>query len=157
MDPVSATASVNGLSSTIQLSIAPVFLLTAIGAFLSVLTARLGRVIDRARILEAAISTDPVKRAITVADLAVLDRRMVLANRAVGLCVASALCVCALIALLFLDAIARLGQHHAIPALFVLALLLLIAGLSAFALEVRIAIRTVRVRAELLRDAGSRG
>jgi hypothetical protein len=163
------------LSVTIQLAIAPVFLLTGIGAFLSVMTTRLGRVIDRARQLESSITaeeratadptdsnlpgpnlagTDPAaaaRRAITIADLAVLDRRMLLANRAVALSVASALTVCLLIALLFLDAVTPLHPDALIPALFILAISLLIASLTAFALEVRISIRTVRVRADLLR------
>ena len=152
MDFVAGAAAGANLSSTIQLAIAPVFLLTAIGAFLSVMTARLGRVIDRARILEAAIPTDPVQRAIAIGDLAALDRRMVLANRAVALCVGSALFVCVLIAVLFLEAIGPLRQPQLIPGLFVVSLLLLISGLSCFALEVHVSIRTVRVRAELLRE-----
>ncbi len=156
MDPASfATTglSASALSGTIQLAIAPVFLLTAIGAFLSVMTARLGRVIDRARLLEAAISEEPEQRALTISDLAVLDRRMLLANRAVGLSVASALTVCILIATLFIDAVSPLHPDEAIPLLFILALVLLIAGLTSFALEIRISIRTVRVNADLLRAA----
>lgn len=46
-------SDVNTVSHAIQLSVAPVFLLTGIGALLSVLTNRLGRVIDRARLLES--------------------------------------------------------------------------------------------------------
>jgi len=160
MDPLTLSAS--SLSGTIQLAIAPVFLLTAIGAFLSVMTARLGRVIDRARQLEAAVRLEDAAavasspdmaacRAITIADLAVLDRRMLLANRAVGLSVASALTVCFLIAMLFLDAISPLHPDQLIPMLFILAISLLIASLTAFAVEIRISIRTVRVRADLLR------
>ena len=36
----------------IQLAVAPVFLLTGVAAFLNVLTNRLARIIDRARMLE---------------------------------------------------------------------------------------------------------
>ena len=45
----------NGLSDithTIQLAVAPVFLLSALGTTLSVLTTRLSRIIDRARLLD---------------------------------------------------------------------------------------------------------
>jgi hypothetical protein len=38
-----------------------------------------------------------------------------------------------------------------VPILFVLALILLMASLFAFSLEIRISIRTVRVRSELIR------
>lgn len=142
------------LSQTIQLAIAPVFLLTAIGAFLSVITTRLGRVVDRARLLEAALTDpDPSTDAAAIAELAALDRRMLLANRAVALSVTSALTVCALITVLFISAVSPLHPDQLVPALFVLALALLMAALLAFALEIRISIRTVRVRAELIRHA----
>jgi hypothetical protein len=141
------------LSQTIQLAIAPVFLLTAIGAFLSVITTRLGRVVDRARLLEASVPDDETERNLIISELAGLDRRMVLANRAVALSVSSALTVCALITALFISAVSPLHPDQLVPALFILALALLMAALLAFALEIRISIRTVRVRAELIRNA----
>jgi hypothetical protein len=141
------------LAQVIQLAIAPVFLLTAIGAFLSVITTRHGRVVDRARLLEAALPEDKAARAATVAELSSLDRRMLLASRAVALSVASALTVCALITVLFVSAISPLHPDQLVPLLFILALLLLMAALLAFALEIRISIRTLRVRAELLHNA----
>ena len=49
---------VGTLARVIQLSVAPVFLLTGIGTMLSVMTNRLGRVIDRARVLEARLEND---------------------------------------------------------------------------------------------------
>ena len=48
-------APVNDVSAAIQLAIAPVFLLAGIGAILSVLTIRLGRVVDRARLVEQKV------------------------------------------------------------------------------------------------------
>jgi hypothetical protein len=141
------------LSQVIQLAIAPVFLLTAIGAFLSVITTRLGRVVDRARLLESTVPEDATARALIIAELAGLDRRMLLANRAVALSVSAAITICGLITVLFVSAVSPLHPDQLIPALFILALLLLIAALLAFALEIRISIRTVRVRAELLKNA----
>jgi len=40
------------VAHAIQLAVAPVFLLSGIGAILVVITNRLGRIIDRARVLE---------------------------------------------------------------------------------------------------------
>jgi hypothetical protein len=160
MDPMAAAPAIAAtashtplLAATIQLAIAPVFLLTAIGAFLAVITTRLGRVVDRARLLEAAIPDEEPRRAAAIAELATLDRRMLLANRAVGLSVAAALTVCLLIIVLFVSAVSRLHPDQLVPILFILALTLLTAALTAFALEIRISIRTVRVRAELIRAA----
>lgn len=142
------------LAQIIQLSIAPVFLLTAIGAFLSAITTRLGRVIDRARMLESIIADEGVDgNDIAINELAGLDRRMLLANRAVGLSIGSALTVCTLITVLFLSAVSPIHLDEIVPILFILALILLTASLTAFLLEIRISIRTVRVRAELIRHA----
>jgi hypothetical protein len=43
------------VAHAIQLAVAPVFLLSAIGAILVVMTNRLSRIIDRARILEEGL------------------------------------------------------------------------------------------------------
>jgi hypothetical protein len=45
------------IAKTIQLSVAPVFLLTAIGTTLAVLTSRLNRIVDRARVLEGRMAS----------------------------------------------------------------------------------------------------
>lgn len=142
-------------SHSIQAAIAPVFLLTAIGGFLSAMTVRLGRVIDRARALEGSLPEDPKLRALTIAELATLDRRMVLTNRAVSLSVMSGLMLCLLIAVLFVTSLApqEFGPERAVPVLFIIVMLLLIAGLTNFLLEIRISIRTVRVRSELVAGA----
>ena len=142
------------LAQIIQLSIAPVFLLTAIGAFLSAITTRLGRVIDRARMLESIIADEGTEgNDVAIKELAGLDRRMLLANRAVGLSIGSALTVCTLITVLFLSSVSPIHLDRIVPLLFILALALLTASLTAFLLEIRISIRTVRVRAELIRHA----
>ena len=48
---------ISPIAHVIQLSVAPVFLLSGIGAILAVMTSRLGRIIDRARTLEAQLET----------------------------------------------------------------------------------------------------
>lgn len=64
------------VAHAVQLAVAPVFLLTGIGAILAVMTNRLGRVIDRARDLEERLEVaSPESLATLRADLAVLSRR----------------------------------------------------------------------------------
>jgi hypothetical protein len=152
-EPISAAIHVERLAETIQLAITPVFLLTAIGAMLGVVTTRLGRAIDRARALEAEYprSDDEATRARVVTELATLDRRIVLAHRAVSLCAAAALATCFLIAALFAAETVPSRAARVVPPLFVVVMALLAAGVAAFLLEVRIATRNVRVRAELIR------
>ncbi len=50
-------ADLNAISHVIQLSVAPVFLLTGIGALLGVVTNRLSRIVDRARTVEPLYAT----------------------------------------------------------------------------------------------------
>ncbi|MFA7441384.1 MAG: DUF2721 domain-containing protein [Sphingomonadaceae bacterium] len=145
----------SALSHAIQLAVAPVFLLTAIGGFLSAMTVRLGRIIDRARAVETMLNEHSASHELMVAELATLDRRMALTNRAVNLSVASGLCMCVLIAVLFLAALLpdQLSIELVVPVLFILVMLLLIGGLGSFLLEIRISIHTVRVRSELVAGA----
>ena len=142
---------VDTIAHNIQLAVAPVFLLTGIASILNVLANRLGRVIDRARRLEAEIAgydLDARRRA--MAELAVLGRRMGAAHWAIGLCTLSALFVCVVVAILFVGDTLSGRIAAAVAPLFILVMLLLIAGLLLFLLEVQIAMRSVRVRGEML-------
>ena len=103
-----------GVAHAIQLAVAPVFLRSGIGAILMVMTNRLGRIIDRARVLEerldnASTELHPALRT----DLATLSRRAKLISCAITLCTATALLVCTVIAVLFLSAF--LGFDLSIP------------------------------------------
>ena len=62
------------VAHVIQLAVAPVFLLTGIGAILSVLTGRLGRLVDRFRVLT---ETDEQLPANQVRELKILTVRAV--------------------------------------------------------------------------------
>lgn len=147
--------AVDSISQSIQLAVAPVFLLTGIGSMLNVLTTRLGRVIDRARAIEAAISGYPSeRRRIALADLAALDRRMAVAHWAIALCTCAALLVCIVVAILFIGEIVPMRGTYFVPPLFIAAMVLLIAGLMLFLYEIRIALSSVRVRAAELVEVG---
>ncbi len=145
--------SVDAISHNIQLAIAPVFLLTGIASILSVLTNRLGRVIDRARRVEAEIAGyDPDTRRRATLELTVLGRRMAAAHWAIGLCTSSALFVCIVIAIMFVGDLVPGPVSLAVAPLFILVMMLLIAGLLLFLFEVQIATRSVRVRGAMLDD-----
>jgi hypothetical protein len=143
--------AISTIAQTIQLAIAPVFLLAGIGAVLNVLAGRLARVVDRSRVLEAlhAESTGEEHRRY-VLELRIIDRRMRLTNAAIALIVASAIVVCILVALLFITQLAGLAFRVAVAVTFVLSMALLIAGLLLFLIEINLALRGLRVREELL-------
>ncbi len=146
-------ATAHSIGETIQLSLAPVFVLVAIGSLLNVITQRLGRIIDRARHLEAEILSDPDLPVAAMArdELAALSIRMRFSNWAVSFCSASALLVALLVAILFLIDLAGADASRAIAILFILAMSGVIIGLCAFLMEIYVATRTIRVRSELLK------
>ena len=143
--------TVSAVAHTIQLSVAPVFLLAGIGSILNVLTARLGRVIDRARAMEARLAEmSEGERAPMMAMLGALDRRMAVAHWAISCCTASALFVCLVVAILFLGDMTDRNWARVVAGLFIAAMGLIVAGLSLFLIEVNIATRSVRVSREWL-------
>lgn len=132
--------AVSGVSHVIQLAVAPVFLLTGVGALLSVLINRLGRVVDRFRTLEREqpAAGDQVLAAIR-AEMGVLSRRARMIHWAIGLCTSCALLVCVVIATLFLGSVAAVDLSKAISTLFILSMLALVCGLLCFLREIALA------------------
>jgi|SRR5688572_13011601 hypothetical protein len=133
------------VAHVIQLAIAPVFLLTAVGTFLNVLVNRLGRAVDRRRVLVARMpGLDAAILTSANGELGNLERRVRLIYTAIALAVFCALLICVLIALAFIDAIVRLDFTNIIAVFFVLAMLALIGALGAFLREIFLGVNTVR-------------
>ena len=131
----------------IQLAIAPVFLLTAVGTLLSVLTNRLGRAVDRRRLLVARLADlDAATLESANAELDFLERRGRLIYTAIALAVLCALLICLLIAAAFLDALVRFDLATAIAVFFMLAMLALIGSLGCFLREIFLGVNTARSR-----------
>lgn len=133
------------VAQVIQLAVAPVFLLSAVGAMLAVLTNRLGRIVDRARLLESRLSTSEHDQHRLRSDLAALIRRAKLINRAIALSTLCALLICMVVASLFLAALlgGRVGAF--IAGVFVFAMVALIGALLYFLAEVYTATRNLRI------------
>ncbi len=143
--------NVDLVAHNIQLALGPVFLLTGIASILNVLTNRLGRVIDRARRIEAEIiGYDPTARQRAAVELAMLGRRTAAAHWAIGLCTTSALFVCVVVAILFVDNFTPFSANLLVAGLFIVAMVLLIAGLILFLMEVQVAMKSVQVRQDML-------
>ena len=139
------------LAQTIQIALAPVFLLVAMGSLLNVVTGRLARVVDRSRELMARhAETSGDEHTRLVAELRMLDRRMDIINWSIALCVACGIVVCLMVSMLFLMGSGREALETPIAASFIFAMLLLLAALIMFLTEVQLAIRTIHVPMELL-------
>ena len=145
------TATVSTIAQTIQLSLSPVFMLAGIGALLNVLVGRMARVIDRVRDLDRLhpLASGP-ERDRYVHELRILDRRIKVINLALLLAVSSAVMTCIVVALLFVAELASLRFATIVALAFILAMLLLIAALICFIVEVQTSLRVVKVRKELL-------
>lgn len=139
------TMPLGDIAHVIQLAIAPVFLLTAVGTFLMVLTNRLGRAVDRRRLLVArAPGLAPPVAAQASEELGTLDRRVRIIYVAIALAVLCALLICMLIALAFVDAFLPLEFGRIVAVFFVLAMLALIGTLICFLREIFLAVSTER-------------
>ena len=134
------------VAHAIQLAVAPVFLLSGIGAILVVMTNRLGRIIDRARVLEERLdgaSADLL--AMLRADLVTLSQRAKLISRAITLCTATALFVCSVIAVLFLSAFFRFDASILVALLFIAAMSAFFLALVWFLREIYVATVSLRI------------
>ncbi len=139
-------SGVTAIAHVIQLAVAPVFLLSGIGAMLAVMTNRLARVIDRARLLESRLAgAAPPQAKQLEADLAMLSRRARMINNAITLCTTTALLVCAVIATLFLGAFAWFDASIPVALLFIGAMLAFFAGLLWFLKEIFLATSSLRI------------
>jgi Protein of unknown function (DUF2721) len=140
------TAEIDEIAHLIQLSVAPVFLLTGVGTLLNVLSGRLARIIDRARVLEQRLETpNPLHAAAIANELRVLERRGRLIYHAIKLSTTSALLVCFLIAVLFASSMLHHSTRLIISGLFIAAMLASIVSLSLFLREVYFAIETFEI------------
>jgi hypothetical protein len=134
------------IAQTIQLALAPVFVLVAMGNILNILSTRLGRVVDRARVLQGAhMATEGMEHDLVVAEIRMIDRRIVLITHAVRLMVLTVLTIGATVALLFLEQLAGVDLQLVAGAMFLLAVLLLMAGLILFLRETQIAAQQLRI------------
>jgi hypothetical protein len=133
------------IANVIQLAVAPVFLLAGIAGLLNVLSVRLGRAVDRVRVVETRLGKEPHPDHITLlqTEIAALWSRIRLANWSIRMFVAGALVVCLVIVSLFFSEFSRFDMSAAIVVFFLGAMLLLIMGLILFLIEVSISTRSI--------------
>ena len=129
----------------IQLAVAPVFLLTAVGTIIGVLSNRLGRVVDRSRTLEDRLrQLQPEGQKAARAELDLLSRRVRLVYGSIVLSVICALFVGLLIAVAFADAFIAIDMSKFIGLMFIAAMLAFILSLLVFLREIFLAVSSAR-------------
>jgi len=139
------------IAHTIQLALAPVFLLVAIGNVMNILSQRLGRVVDRSRVLQDQHSrTEGEKHDLVVREIRLVDRRIALVGQAILLLVTSGLTVGLVVALLFLDGFFDLGLQPFAAVFFIIAVGLVMGALLLFLKETREATEALRIPEQYL-------
>jgi hypothetical protein len=136
--------SLTDLITTLQLSIGPVILISGVGLILLSMTNRLGRVIDRSRLLSRDLTgTADTDRIRILAELRILSRRANLARAGIALAVLSVLLASLLIISLFLGALLQMSIAAFIVTLFILCMLSLVSSLFLFLTDINLSLRAL--------------
>jgi hypothetical protein len=141
---VQSDPAVSVVAHVIQLSVAPVFLLSGVATILVVLTNRLARIVDRTRSLEQQIAAAAATGETVGAQLDRLHLRAHLINWALSLATVCALLICGVIAVLFVAAFFRVNASKVVAVAFVVAMVALIGALLSFLREIFLATSNLR-------------
>jgi hypothetical protein len=134
------------IAQTIQLALAPVFVLVAIGNILNLLSTRLSRIVDRWRHLEGRhVTTEGLEHDRVVVEIRAIDQRIKLIGRAMRFLVVASLAIGITVAILFLEEIANLNLQLVAAGFFFSAIALLMIGLILFLRETQIAAQQLRI------------
>ena len=120
----------------IQMAVAPAFLLTALGAIITVMANRLSRIVDRHRVLRECKEKNQVKK--NTNELALLKCRAKWTHWAIAFTTIAALFISLLIAMIFITVEVLVDLERYLAILFVIAMTCLIIGLLCFLREVHL-------------------
>jgi hypothetical protein len=137
---------ITDITRVIQLALAPVFLLTAIGTLITAMNNRLGRIIDRRRILRERIEADAAGKSAEQKrnlqrELDLLQGRSKLIYASMLLAGLGALMVCLVVAGAFVGALFSTDLSRGVAVLFILAMFAVIGSLGLFLREVFLAVQ----------------
>jgi hypothetical protein len=134
------------LIPVLQTAIGPMILISGIGLLLLSMTNRLGRTIDRARLLaDELVGTTGTKRDKVSAQIRVLWRRARLIRLAIALSSMSSLSAAILIIVLFFTALWQVETAWLVGALFIACMLCLIGSLVVFIHDINLALAALKL------------
>lgn len=152
------TTSLQDIVVLMQTAIGPVILISGVGLLLLTMTNRLGRLIDRQRLLCAQRRTCPQDEKVLLSrELSILWRRARLIRHSIILASLSVLCSSLIIILLFIMPLLGLALNLFVIALFVLCLASLIASLFVFILDVNQSLTALKLEMNDIDDAACPG
>lgn len=134
----------NALLPMIQLAITPVILITGLGSLMLTMTNRLGRIVDRTRILAGlARTTTGEDQAHAKSQLRILFRRAKLVRMAVSLASLSMFVSGLLVVAIFLSGLLGVEAGPVLLALFVAAIGLLLGALIYFLRDITLTLNAL--------------
>ena len=144
--------STSSLLPVIQLAITPVILISGMGALMLTITGRMGRIVDRTRILagQVVVATGEDRRHLDE-QLKIMWRRAQLIRRAVTFLGFSMLVACLLVVTIFGGALLGRDFGVVLLALFAGSVLLLIAALVAFLKDIYVSLHALRLEVDRAR------
>ena len=133
----------------LQVAIGPVILISGVGLLLLTMTNRLGRAIDRARLLKGELSsrTDE-ERTQVLAQVAILYRRAKMVRLGITLAALSALLAAALIITLFVTALLQWEAGLPASLIFIACMGSLFASLVAFICDINLSLHALKLELE---------
>lgn len=150
-------SSATQVAHIIQISVAPIFLLAGVGAFLNVCAGRLARIIDRARDIEPLIlQSRGEEHDRWLGEIRILDKRMALVSQAIFFSVLAAVLTCLVVISLFAGALTNGGFGTTVALLFIGSMVAVGISFSIFLFETRLGSRSVRIRTDILEHEADR-
>jgi hypothetical protein len=139
------TLSVAEILPILQTAIGPTILISGVGLLLLTMTNRLGRVIDRYRVLLKELqNASPENRARYDIQLKILWRRAKLVRLAIALAAASELFAAVLIIVIFSVAVTHVEITWLIGSLFIAGMLCLISAMIAFLWDINLSVASFK-------------
>lgn len=131
-------------------SVAPFVLISGIGLLLLSMTNRLGRPIDRVRILCSQLGdASAEEQSFLIEEIRVLHRRSHILRTAIALATASIICVSVIVLLLFASLLFGIQQVFGVQVFFVLALAFLILSLVYFMRDIRLTLNSLKIEVNM--------
>ncbi len=128
---------VDDIAHVIQLSVAPVFLLTSIATIINAMNTRLSRIVDRRRVVLEKRRKESAQPDLEAEDeLIALNRRSQLIYLGILCAVLSALLICLVMIGGFVGALIAVDLSKSVAVVFIFALLAIVASLTLFLREV---------------------
>jgi len=133
------------LIPVVQMAVGPVILISGVGLLLLSMTNRLGRVIDRTRLVAEALRKADGKGERYSLQLEILQRRAGLLRRSITMAVFSVLMAACLVITVFVTALFQSNMGLLVAILFLAAMIFLIISLVVFIRDIDLSLEALKL------------